>query len=121
MLAQVFVILAAFGLYVGVVKIITDFEVGGFFFVVVAFMFAALGMGLWNLEEDARRAAIAFFGLPSATGLVAGIVAAFYEKPPLSDLLAGGIFILVIGSPAFYLMRPRTKAAFDQLLTISLR
>jgi len=88
--------------------------------VVIAFMSAALGMGLWNLEEDARRAAIAFFGLPSALGLVGGVVTAFYEKPPSSDLVGGVTCLLVLGLPALYLMRPRTKAAFDQLVTIRL-
>jgi hypothetical protein len=67
--------------------------------VVIAFMSAALGMGLWNLEEDARRAAIAFFGLPSASGLVGGVVTAFYEKPPTLDLVAGVTCLFVIGLP----------------------
>jgi hypothetical protein len=87
---------------------------------VIAFMSAALGIGLWNLEEDARRAAIAFFGLPSASGLVAGIVTAFYERPPVWNFVAGVTFLIVIGSPAVYLMRPRIKAAFDQLVIVRL-
>jgi hypothetical protein len=124
-LALFFVGLATFGLYLGVVGFIADVDdplhlAGGLFFVVIAFMSAALGMGLWNLEEDARRAAIAFFGLPSAFGLVGGVVTAFYEKPPESDLVWGVTCLFVIGLPALYLMRPRTKATFDQLVTIRL-
>jgi hypothetical protein len=124
-LAVLFLALATFGLYLGVVGIMTDFDdplhqAGGLFVLVIAFMSAALGMGLWNLEEDARRAAIAFFGLPSGLGLAVGVVAAFYESPPVWDVVVGVSFLLVMGSPAVYLMRPVIRAAFDQHVTIQL-
>ncbi len=124
-MAILFISLAGFGLYLGVIGILTDFEdplhqVGGLFFLVLAFMSAALGVGLWNLEEDARRAAMAFFGLPSALGLIGGIFAAHYESPTVQDLMVGMGFLLLIASPVVYLMRPRVKAAFDQLVCIDL-
>lgn len=126
MLAVLFVALATFGLYFGVDEILTDLDdpiplVTGLFFVVMAFMSAGLGMGLWNLEEDARWAAIAFFVLPSAYGLLMGSVAAFCEKPPTLVLVPWMTFWLLIGLPAAYLMRPRIKAGFDQLVVIRLQ
>jgi hypothetical protein len=86
-LAILFVALAWFWLYCGVSRITTAFddtasEVGGLFLLVVAFLSAALGLGLWDLEEDARRAAISLFGLPSTLGIVGGLISAFHESPP---------------------------------------
>ena len=121
-----FVAIAAFGLYSCAIEIMIDLDdpihlVTGLFFGVMAFMSGALGMGLWNLEEDARWAAIAFFGVPSGFGLSLGSVAAFYEKPPIWILVTNMTFILLWGLPAVYLMRPRIKATFDQLVTIRLQ
>ena len=125
-MAVLFVAIAAFGLYSCAIEIMIDLDdpihlVTGLFFGVMAFMSGALGMGLWNLEEDARWAAIAFFGVPSVLGLSVGAVAVCYERPPIWDLVQGVTFLLVIGVPAVYLMRPRIKATFDQLVTIRLQ
>ena len=125
-LSVLFVALAAFGLYSGAVEIMIDLDdpshlVTGLFFGVMAFMSAALGIGLWNLEEDARWAAIAFFVLPSVYGLSVGSVAAFYEKPPILVLVPWMTFWLLISLPAVYLMRPRIKARFDRLVIVRLQ
>ena len=81
-LAVIFDAVAAFFSYCGVGAIFTADHIKGLFFLVVAFMSAALGIGLWDFAEDARRAAIAFFLIPSTFGIVVGLISAFQESPP---------------------------------------
>jgi hypothetical protein len=124
-LAAVFIILAAVGLYTGVVGFLAgpddpSHQVGSLFSLVVSFMSAALGIGLWNLEEDARRCAIALLGFPSIMGLI-GTGANLLRKNPLSwDTLFWISLVLLFGSPAIYLMRPKVRIAFGQLTTLQL-
>jgi hypothetical protein len=75
-LAFFFVGLAVYWLFSGATTVIaalndTAAQAGGLFELGVAFLCGALGFGLWDLEEDARRAAIALFALPSPSVLSA--------------------------------------------------
>jgi hypothetical protein len=123
--ASLFILLAASGLYAGVVGFLAGpddplHEAGSLFFLVISFMSAALGIGLWNLEEDARRCAIALFAFPSTMGLI-GAGANLLRKNPLSwDELFWISLVLLFGPPAIYLMRPKVKTAFGQLTTLQL-
>lgn len=124
-LAALFIMFAAVGLYAGVVGFLADasdslHEVGSLLFLIVGFMSAALGLGLWNLEEDARRCAIAFFAFPSVLGFIGMSLALLHETPPFWDALFGLALVTLFGSPAIYLMRPKVKAAFDQVVLLQL-
>jgi len=124
-LAVFFVGLAVYWLLSGVGTVIaalddTATQAGGLFELLVAFLCAALGFGLWDLEEDALRAAIALFALPFAFCLV-GVISACYEPASLDDLIPAMMFLLFAASPAAYLMRPRIKHTFDQLVVVHLK
>jgi hypothetical protein len=95
----------------------TASEVTGLLGLVVAFLLAALGLGLWDLQEDARRAAIALFAVPSFFGLVS----ALYQPASLGDRIPGMMFLLLVATPAAYLMRPEVKGKFDQLVIVQLK
>jgi hypothetical protein len=64
-------------------------------------MCAALGVGLWNLDEDARRVAIVFFLLPSTFGIVGGTISAFYESPLFWDVALGMTFFSIQSTLAY--------------------
>lgn len=124
-LAVFFLGLAAGWLSNGVACILTAsddtaVEVGGLLELVVAFLLTALGLGLWDLEEDARRAAIALFSLPVMFGVL-GSLSAIYESAEWGALIPAMMFLLVAATPAAYLMRPKVKGTFDQLVVVSLR
>jgi hypothetical protein len=98
----------------------TASEVSGLLGLVVAFLLTALGLGLWDLEEDARRAAIALFTLPLFFGIL-GSVSALYQPEDLGDLIPGLMFLLLAATPAVYLMRPEVKGTFNQLVIVQLK
>lgn len=97
----------------------TASEVTGLLGLVIAFLLTALGLGLWDLEEDARRTAIALFALPLFFGIL-GSVSTLYQPVALGDLIPGMMFLLLAATPAAYLMRPKVKGAFDQLVIVQL-
>jgi hypothetical protein len=103
--------------YIGAASDDTASQVTGLLGLVVAFLLAALGLGLWDLEEDARRAAIAFFALP----LFFGLVSALSQPGSLGDLIPGMMFLLLVATPAAYLMRPKVKGTFDRLVIVQLK
>ena len=98
----------------------TASEVSGLLGLVVAFLLTALGLGLWDLEEDARRAAIALFALPLFFGF-RGSISAFYQPEPLGDVIPGMMLLLLASTPAAYLMRAKVKGIFDQLVVLHLK
>jgi hypothetical protein len=124
-LAILFVFGAAYGLFLGVVGLLS--EAGDpltqaicLLTLVISFMSATLAAGLWNLEEDARRVAIAIFGLPVLIILLRAPFDLWLERPPLWDVIVGMTLILFYGSPAIYLCRPKVKVVFDQLVSLQL-
>ncbi len=126
MLAVLFLAVAAVELYCGVVGVLdTGFgfprpQIDGFLFLVLAFLSAALGMGLWTLEEDARRVGIAFFAVVFTIGLTGALADVVDEALTASDVAWASVFFVVNGSALAYLMRPGVRGAFDQLALIRL-
>jgi hypothetical protein len=125
-LAVLFLAVAAVELYCGVVGVFdTGFafprpQIDGLLFLVLAFMTAALGMGLWTLEEDARRAGIAFFAIVFTIGPTGTLVDTVDEALTASEVAWAIIFLVVNGSVLAYLTREGVSQAFDQLVTIRL-
>jgi hypothetical protein len=124
-LAVLFLGFAGFWICLGFSDVFTggeDFatEAAGMLEFVVAFLFAALGMGLWELEEDARRASIALFSVPASFATVAGLISALYERPAVSDLAFGFLLTMMTFAPAAYLMCPRVRGTFNQMMLLNL-
>jgi hypothetical protein len=125
-LAVLFLALAAVELYCGVVGVLsTGFafprpQIDGLLFLVLAFMSAALGMGLWTLEEDARRVGIAFFAILFTIGLAGALSDAVDEVLTVSSATSAIVFLVVNGTALAYLMRPGVRQAFDQVVIIRL-
>jgi hypothetical protein len=124
-LAAFVIVFAALALYAGVVGFLADsgdslHEVGALLFLIVGFMSAALGIGLWNLEEDARRCAIAFFGFPAIVGFIGVVWVLLHESPSFWDVLFEFALVTLVGLPAIYLMRSKVKTVFDQLVIVRL-
>jgi len=125
-LAVLFVAFAAVGLWCGVVGVLSTGyayprpQIDGLLFLVLAFMSAALGMGLWTLEEDARRAGIAFFAILFTIGLTGAFTLAVDEALTVGDVVSASLLRGFSGSALAYLMRPGVRQAFDQLVTIRL-
>jgi hypothetical protein len=125
LLALLFVCISTAVLYLSVVGLLADVgdplhEAGCLFFLVMSFMAAALGLGLWNLDDDARRAAIAVFGFPALILILTSPLAIWHDRPSVWEVVEGLSLFLFYGSPALYLRRPRVQEAFDQFLTVRL-
>ena len=83
------------------------------------FLSGAMALGLWSLEDGARRATVVVFllvGLPATITLIAtsyGDPHELSEQPLWS--LSFLVLVLLIDSTAVYLLHPRTKAHFGRL------
>jgi hypothetical protein len=124
LLALLFVGGSAVVLYLSMVGLLADVgdplqEAACLFFLVISFMAAAVGLGLWNLDEDARRVTMAIFGFPSLMLILASPLAIWHDRPSAWDVVQGLFLFLLYGLPALYLLRPRVRDAFGQLTVVS--
>ena len=83
---------------------------GAVLFFVMAVVSAAIGYGMWNLQNWSRIVSIAFCCLGILAGLI-GLMAGVVRVHPF--LLMGGIFRMAVAALIiWYLFQPHVKRAF---------
>jgi hypothetical protein len=87
---------------------------------VIAFMFCAVGLGLWTLEEDARMVTIALFSFPAIMLVILLIVDFWNAQVSLQETSYMIVYLGLYGGPAIYLSRPHVKSKFNQLVLLNL-